>query len=148
MSIPPTDDPMSIFVNGNLKPGKYKVQNLKGQTFLEILEHSKGLCCRPDTVLRPEDAVVTSTHYWPSDRVPNVSQWEFQASGSGYNIKKVRMVTYIPRKQQACRMVWCYIGRTREARSILQCIRRAILRTRERGLGYGLPGGVESRSRE
>ena len=97
MSTSPADDPMSIFVDGNLIPGKYKIQNLRSQTYLEIQEHSRELCCRPDTVLTPNDAVVILTYYRPSNRVPDVSQWEFQASGSGYSIKKVRMTNYIPR---------------------------------------------------
>jgi len=54
----PPNDPMSIFVDGKLKPGRYKVQNLASQTYLEILEHSKELCCRPATVLAPKDALV------------------------------------------------------------------------------------------
>jgi len=63
---------MSMFVNGKLKAGKYKVQNLTGQTYLEILEDSRELCCRPGAVLSSQDAL-----------------WEFQVSGSGYKIKKV-----------------------------------------------------------
>ena len=59
MLVPPSDDPMSIFEDGKLKPGKYRVQNLSGQTFLEILEDSKELCCRPTTVLSAQDALVT-----------------------------------------------------------------------------------------
>ena len=41
MLVSPPDDPMSIFVDGKLKPGTYRVQNLASQTYLEILEHSK-----------------------------------------------------------------------------------------------------------
>ena len=58
MPLSPINDVMSIFVDGKLKPGTYKVQNLASQTYLEILEHSKELCCRPATVLTPEDALV------------------------------------------------------------------------------------------
>jgi len=56
------DDPMSIFTDGNLQPGIYKVQNLASQTYLEIQEHSRGLCCRPATVLSPQDALVISSY--------------------------------------------------------------------------------------
>ena len=59
MLVPPSDNPVSILEDGKLKPGKYKVQNLTGQTFLEILEDSKELCCRPVTVLSDQDALVT-----------------------------------------------------------------------------------------
>ena len=58
MSHSPNDDAMSIFVDGKLKPGTYKIQNLASQTYLEIIEHSKELCCRPATVLAPTDALV------------------------------------------------------------------------------------------
>lgn len=58
----PPDDPMSIFVDGNLQPGTYKVQNLASQTYLEVLEHSRVICCRPATVLSPKDALVISAY--------------------------------------------------------------------------------------
>ena len=58
MMVPPTNDPMSIFVDGMLIPGVYKTQNLYWETYLEIVEHSKELCCRPAAVLSPQDALV------------------------------------------------------------------------------------------
>ena len=58
MLVPAPNDPMSMFVNGKLKPGVYRVQNLTGHTFLEILEDSKEVCCRPAAVLSPQDALV------------------------------------------------------------------------------------------
>jgi len=58
MKVSPPDDPMSIFANGKLKQGTYKVQNLASHTYLEILEHSRELCCRPDKVLSQQDASV------------------------------------------------------------------------------------------
>jgi len=58
MLTPPTDDPMSIFVDGKLKSGTYKVQNLASETYLEVLDHSKELCCRTAAVLTPKDALV------------------------------------------------------------------------------------------
>ena len=58
MMVPPTDDPMSIFVDGKLIPGVYKIQNLYCETYLEIVEHSKELCCRPAAALSPQDALV------------------------------------------------------------------------------------------
>ena len=54
----PNHDPMSIFVDRKLKSGTYKVQNLASKTYLEVLEHSKELCCRPAAVLAPKDALV------------------------------------------------------------------------------------------
>lgn len=58
MHTSPASDPMSIFVDGKLKSGVYKVQNLASQTYLEVLDHSKELCCRIAAVLTPKDALV------------------------------------------------------------------------------------------
>ena len=71
-SLPP-DDPMSIFVDGKLKPGTYKVQNLASQTYLEVLEPSKELCCRPASVLSPKDALVAQNLLLPSLERPQRS---------------------------------------------------------------------------
>ena len=68
MLTPPTDDPMSIFVGGKLKSGTYKVQNLASQTYLEVLDHSKELCCRIATVLTPKDALVIQNAPLPLER--------------------------------------------------------------------------------
>ena len=45
VSNPPGDS--SIFDDGKLKPGTYKIQNLYSQTYLDIHEHSRETCCRP-----------------------------------------------------------------------------------------------------
>jgi len=37
----------SIFENGKLKPGIYKIQNLYTEGFVDIHEHSREMCCRP-----------------------------------------------------------------------------------------------------
>ena len=44
-----TSDSLSIFEDGKLKPGIYKIQNLYGQTYVDIHEHSREVCCRPAT---------------------------------------------------------------------------------------------------
>lgn len=41
-----TSDSSSIFKNGKLKPGIYNIQNLYGQTYMDIHEHSRDVCCR------------------------------------------------------------------------------------------------------
>ena len=64
MLVLPPSDPMSIFVNGKLRPGVYQVQNLTGQTFLEILEDTKEVCCRPAAVLSPQDALVCDSNLY------------------------------------------------------------------------------------
>ena len=42
-----TDDPLSFFEGGKLKPGIYKIQNLYSRTYLDTHEHSREVCCRP-----------------------------------------------------------------------------------------------------
>ena len=37
----------SIFENGRLKSGIYKIQNLLSESYLDVLHHSMQLCCRP-----------------------------------------------------------------------------------------------------
>jgi hypothetical protein len=39
--------PSSIFQDGILKPGVYKIQNLYAETYLDVHLHSMELCCRP-----------------------------------------------------------------------------------------------------
>jgi hypothetical protein len=56
-----TDEmPSSILKNGKLKPGIYQIQNLAGQTYVEIQESERQLCGRPATVLSTGDGVVRS----------------------------------------------------------------------------------------
>ena len=59
------NDSFSIFENGRLKPGIYKIQNLYTQTYLDIHEHSREMCCRPARdleegrgLVRPSDFLV------------------------------------------------------------------------------------------
>ena len=40
-------DSSSIFEDGKLKPGVYKIQSLYSQTYLDIHERSREMCCRP-----------------------------------------------------------------------------------------------------
>ena len=47
MTLDSPNDSCSIFENGRLKPGIYKIQNLHSQTYLDIHEHSREMCCRP-----------------------------------------------------------------------------------------------------
>ena len=53
-----TSDSLSIFKDGKLKPGIYKIQNLYTRTYLDIHEHSKEVCCRPATALEEGGGLV------------------------------------------------------------------------------------------
>jgi len=46
MTLNSPTDPSSIFEDGKLKPGIYKIQNLYSRTYLGIHEHSRQTCCR------------------------------------------------------------------------------------------------------
>ena len=46
-----TNDSASIFDNGKLKPGIYKIQNLSAQTYMDVQEHLREICCRPAAAL-------------------------------------------------------------------------------------------------
>ena len=46
MTLDSTND-FPIFNDGKLKPGIYKIQNLLSETYLDIHQHSKKICCRP-----------------------------------------------------------------------------------------------------
>jgi len=54
------DDSVSIFEDGKLKSGIYKIQNIVGQTHLEVRDHSKQLCCRSAAALKDGNGLVRS----------------------------------------------------------------------------------------
>jgi len=47
MTLNSTSDSSSIFKDGKLKPGIYKIQNVRFEEYLDIHRHSMELCCRP-----------------------------------------------------------------------------------------------------
>ena len=64
------NDSTSIFKDGKLKSGTYKIQNIVGQTYVDIREHNKELCCRPATILELEGKGLVSSlpHLIPGAR--------------------------------------------------------------------------------
>ena len=48
---------MSIFKDGKLRPGIYRIQNIVSQTYVDIREHTRELCCRPATLLEGKGLV-------------------------------------------------------------------------------------------
>ena len=42
-----TGESLSIFKDGKLKPGIYKIQNIQTENYVDIEVHSRELCCRP-----------------------------------------------------------------------------------------------------
>jgi len=69
-----TSDSSSIFKNGKLKPGIYKIQNLFSETYLDIHQHSNKLCCRPARDLEDGKGL-----------------WEIKGFGTGYTVRRVEL---------------------------------------------------------
>ena len=106
---------MSIFKDGKLKPGIYKIQNIVGQTYVDIREHTRELCCRPATLLEGKGLVglcPPSTYH----RIHSCLQWEILPLGPGYTIRRVRMVSNHVSLSCAERGS---VARTRQARTVL-----------------------------
>jgi len=47
MTLNPAADSLSIFKDGKVKPGIYKIQNTVAGTFLDYEVHTRELLCRP-----------------------------------------------------------------------------------------------------
>ena len=59
MTMNSTNDSSSIFKDGRLKPGIYKIQNIRSETYLDIEVHSREMCCRPAKDLGEEGGLVS-----------------------------------------------------------------------------------------
>ena len=93
MILPPQHDSASIFADGRLKAGIYRIQNIAGHTYLDIREKTQELCCRPGTTLEGKGFV--SSHPPPPPLPPCIPvadrlQWEILPLGAGYTIRRVR----------------------------------------------------------
>lgn len=62
----------TIFEDGKLKPGLYKIQNLHSKTYLDIHEHTMEVCGRPSSALEENDGIVR-TNYCPTSFLTNLS---------------------------------------------------------------------------
>jgi len=61
----------SVFQDGRLKPGTYKIRNIVSKTFVDIKDDLRELCGRPSTVLEQ-----------------GRDHWDIQPLGPGYTIRK------------------------------------------------------------
>jgi len=71
MTVNSTSDSASIFKDGKLKSGIYKIQNIYAETFLDIEVHSREVCCRPANNLGEGRGL-----------------WEIKQFGSGYTVQR------------------------------------------------------------
>lgn len=80
----------SIFRDGKLQPGIYKIQNLYTETYLDIELHSRGVCCRPAKSIGEGRGLVRwcpSSVAYTSDN----SKWEIKWLGPGYTVQRVSL---------------------------------------------------------
>jgi hypothetical protein len=92
MTFTSTNDSVSIFKDRKLWPGIYKIQNVRSQTFVDIREHTKTLCCRPATVLRGKGLVGTCLRSAPTVAVMMIlsgkfSLWDLDIPSAGYSVE-------------------------------------------------------------
>ena len=55
-----TSDSLSIFRDGKLKPGIYKIQNIYSEAYVDIEVHSREMRCRPANDLGEGRGLVSS----------------------------------------------------------------------------------------
>jgi hypothetical protein len=70
MTFTPGNDSASIFKDGKLRSGIYKILNIVGQTYVDIREHTNGLCGRPATALEGKGLV--GSCFCPASIVPAI----------------------------------------------------------------------------
>ena len=85
-------DSLSIFKDGKLKPGTYKIQNIYTETFLDIEIHSRGMCCRPARDLG-EGRGLVRLYLLSVVHVSDGGKWEIKPLGAGYSVQVVSMPT-------------------------------------------------------
>ena len=83
-----TSDSSSIFKDGKLKPGIYKIKSLSSQTFMDIHEHTRTVCCRPTTLLG-EGMGLVCLMLQSVARVADKLKWEIKPLGAGYSVQRV-----------------------------------------------------------
>ena len=85
----------SIFKDGKLKPGIYKIQNLFSETYLDIHRHSREVCCRSTRDLGDGRGLVSQ--YLPSVvHVSDGQKWEIKSLGGGYTVRMVSLLMQSP----------------------------------------------------
>ena len=86
-----TNDFASIFKDGKLRPGIYKIQNVYSKTYVDIREHAKELCGRPDAVLKGKGLVSLRLRLAPTVTLTTIfsgkfSLWDLDIPYAGYNV--------------------------------------------------------------
>ena len=92
MTLHSTSDSSSIFENGKLKSGIYKIQNIQSETYLDIEVYKREVCCRPAQNLGEGRGFVC--RHFLSFFISDDQKWEIKSLGAGYT---VQMVNALPR---------------------------------------------------
>ena len=80
----------SIFKDGKLKPGIYKIQNIHTEAFLDIEVSTRDVCCRSAAALGEGRGLVCPFQQ-PLVDVSDDQKWEIMPLGAGYSIRKVSL---------------------------------------------------------
>jgi hypothetical protein len=86
-----TSESSSIFENGRLKQGGYKIQNLYSETYLDIHKYSQEMRCRPVRDLEGGKGLVRLCYQSFPIYISNGSKWEIKHFGVGYTVRRVSM---------------------------------------------------------
>ena len=81
----------SVFEDGKLRPGIYKIQNIYTETFLDIEVHSRDVCCRPAGSLG-EGRGIVSCPSWSGVYVSDDHKWDIRRFGAGYTVQRVSSI--------------------------------------------------------
>ena len=90
-----TNNSSSIFNNGRLRPGIYKIQNLFSETYLDVHQHSGVVCCRPVRDIEDGRGLVR-IHLSSMVRASDNLKWEIKGLGVGYTVQRVSLSTITP----------------------------------------------------
>jgi len=83
-----TNESSSIFQDGKLKSGIYKIWNICTETYVDIEVQSRGVCCRPAQNLEEGNGLVRSFYQFVA-HVSNDYKWEVKPLGAGYSVRRV-----------------------------------------------------------
>ena len=88
MTLNSTNESSSIFQDGKLKSGIYKIRNIVTETYADIEVCSRNLCCRPAQNLEEGNGLVRPFR-WFVVYVSDSYKWEIKPLGVGYSIRRV-----------------------------------------------------------
>ena len=114
---------MTILRDGKLKPGVYRIQNIVGQTYVDIQERTRELCCRSATALIGGKGLVGLCLHLTPVIIVKYLQWEILPSGRGYTIRRVQCRIAFPFNRGVLKVVRRNIARSRGRRTVLYLAR-------------------------